>query len=81
MSAFIIKNLNQKDWRDDLISNTVAMLPADKYLKKKNWLVYRLTNNIKHIITISFALTLIQNIGNVIDTNTYATMNKVLFCL
>lgn len=36
IEAFIIKNLNQKDWRDDLIGNTVAMLPADKYLKKKN---------------------------------------------
>ena len=36
IEAFIIKNLNQKDWRDDLIANTVAMLPADKYLKKKN---------------------------------------------
>ncbi|MBM3574983.1 MAG: hypothetical protein FJX39_04590 [Alphaproteobacteria bacterium] len=36
IEAFIIKNLNQKDWRDDLIGNTVAILPADKYLKKKN---------------------------------------------
>jgi hypothetical protein len=36
IEAFVIKNLNQKDWRDDLIANTVAMLPADKYLKKKN---------------------------------------------
>lgn len=36
IEAFVIKNLNQKDWRDDLIANTVAMLPADKYLKQKN---------------------------------------------
>ncbi|MFM8859563.1 MAG: hypothetical protein ACKOEW_05635 [Methylocystis sp.] len=36
IEAFIIKNLNQKDWRDDLIANTVAIMPADKYLKKKN---------------------------------------------
>jgi len=36
IEAFIIKNLNQKDWRDDLIANTVAILPADKYLKRKN---------------------------------------------
>jgi len=45
IEAFIIKNLNQKDWRDDLIGNTVAILPADKYLKQTR-------------ITVSFSISL-----------------------
>ena len=36
LEARILQNVNQKDWRDDLEKYTIAIMPADKYLKKKN---------------------------------------------
>lgn len=38
LEARIIQNVDQKDWRDDLDTNTIAVMPGGKYLKKKNTL-------------------------------------------
>lgn len=36
----VLRNVGQKDWRDDLDVNTVAVLPAGKYLQKKGSLSF-----------------------------------------
>ena len=38
VEALILRNVNQKDWQESLVANTVAVMPADKYLMKKNTL-------------------------------------------
>lgn len=36
----VLRDVGQKDWRDDLDANTVSLLPQSKYLKKRNTLSF-----------------------------------------